>query len=153
LNEIELRIVHDMKDISTFSSDLQVIESKVPAVEESVDRAWQIMKTKSKLEICSYQCATLMRQLRAIRSSMDSREEKVSRYRNWLKGMQVRIDLMTLAGRKAEMWKSRWKWISRKLHVAIASLRSHFMPGCADYLSASCNGDPCHMLCLDTEFM
>jgi hypothetical protein len=106
-----------MKDISTYADELKLIDSKVSAVEDSMERSWQVMVIKSKLDHCKYNCNTLVRQLRAIHASMDRREEKISRYSSWMEGMQLRVDLIKLAGPKAEMWKSRWKWISCKFSL------------------------------------
>jgi chromosome segregation ATPase len=119
LQEIEQRINGHMKDISMYSNELKTIDSSIPAIEESVDRAWRIIGTNAKLEKCHQQCTLLVRRLRAINIAMDRREEKLSRYRNWLKGMKVRIDVMTIAGRDTDMWKQRWKYISSKLILAI----------------------------------
>lgn len=116
---IEARINGHLKDISKYTDGLKKIDSAVPVIEESVDRAWKVMGTKTKLEQCHQQCILMVRQLRAVNMAMNRREEKLSRYRNWLKGMQVRVDVMTLSTRNSYMWQQRWKYISSKLIVAL----------------------------------
>jgi chromosome segregation ATPase len=119
LQGIETRISEQLKDITTYSNDLKAIDSGVPAIEESVDLAWRVMGTKTKLEQCHQQCILLVRRLRTVNTAMNRREQKLSRYRNWLRTMQVRVDVMTLSGRNSYMWQQRWKYLSSKL---IASL-------------------------------
>lgn len=119
LQLIETRINDHLKDISKYTDDLKEIDSAVPVIEESVNRAWGVMGTKAKLEQCHQQCILLVRRLRAVNTAMNRREEKLSRYRNWLKSMQVRVDVMTLSTRNSYMWQQRWKYISSKLIVSL----------------------------------
>ncbi|KAI9286459.1 hypothetical protein BC943DRAFT_379163 [Umbelopsis sp. AD052] len=112
LQKIETSISEHLKDISKYSIDLKAIESGIPAIEESVDRAWRVTETKAQLEQCHEQCILMVRRLRVVNSAMNRREEKLTRYRNWLRSMQVRVHVMTLSGRNSHIWQKRWTYIS-----------------------------------------
>ncbi|KAI8576078.1 hypothetical protein K450DRAFT_258367 [Umbelopsis ramanniana AG] len=117
LQKIEANISEHLKDISKYSNDLKEIDGGIPAIEESVDRAWRVTGTKTQLEQCHQQCILMVRQLRAVNTAMNRREEKLSRYRNWLKTMQVRVNVMTLSGRNSHIWQKRWTYISTMVAI------------------------------------
>ncbi|CAM0136988.1 unnamed protein product [Umbelopsis sp. WA50703] len=115
LEAIERRMGTDMYDISIYTKELESLDSSLPSLEETVNRANDRMASKDRLESCRKECHSLFQQLNAIRQDIKRREQKMSRYGSWLTTMQVRVDLIKMATRNSDIWKQFRTWIACKL--------------------------------------
>ncbi|KAJ2956160.1 hypothetical protein NQZ79_g7955 [Umbelopsis isabellina] len=112
LEAIEQRLGADMHDVSKYTKELELLDSSLPSLEEKIDRANYLISSKDRLESCRSECHSLFRQLTAITQAINRREQKMSRYGSWLTTMQVRVGVIKMATRNADIWKQFRTWIA-----------------------------------------